>query len=75
MRFAKSNNKKIWVILLEKAWAKVNGGYVNIISGRAEDALEFLTGRGSLIYNFDRKEGDELNEYKRKIIQEIQLID
>ena len=73
--FAKSNKKKIWVILLEKAWAKVNGGYVNTISGRAEDALEFLTGRGSLVYNFIGKEGDELNEYKKNIIKEIQLID
>ena len=72
--FARSNKKKIWVILLEKAWAKVNGGYINIISGRALEALEFFTGK-SLLYNFNGKKGDELNSYKRKIIQEIQLID
>ena len=73
--FARANKKKIWVILLEKAWAKVNGGYINIISGRALEALEFFTGKGSLLYNFSGKNGDELNSYKRKIIQEIQLID
>ena len=75
LRFANSNKKKIWVILLEKAWAKANGGYINIIGGQPEEALEFLTGRGSLVYYFEGKEGDELNEYKRRIIKEIQLID
>ena len=36
---------------MEKAWAKVNGGYANIISGLPCEALEFLTGLGSLIYD------------------------
>ena len=49
--FAKPNGKEIWVILLEKAFAKINGGYLNIISGNSRDAFEILTGFGSIIYN------------------------
>ena len=41
--FCKSNNSEIWVLLLEKAWAKVNGGYVNIIGGWPCDVLEAIT--------------------------------
>jgi calpain len=32
------------VVLLEKAWAKVHGGYLNIEGGRIEEALRDLTG-------------------------------
>lgn len=42
--FAKSIDKSIWVLILEKAWAKVNGGYINTIGGRPSDALHALTG-------------------------------
>jgi len=42
--FARPNGCELWVVLLEKAWAKVNGGYANIISGWPSDALAALTG-------------------------------
>lgn len=31
--FCNSPTKHIWAVLLEKAWAKANGGYANIING------------------------------------------
>ena len=48
--FAKPNENEIWVILLEKAWAKINGGYLNAIAGFSKEAFEALTGFGSVVY-------------------------
>ena len=71
--YAKSVKKQIYVMLLEKAWAKINGGYINIIGGKTYEALEILTGKGSVLYSLENKEGDELVNIKRKIIKRIQL--
>ena len=37
------NTGNIWPIIIEKAWAKCNKTYENIISGNATECLEFLT--------------------------------
>ena len=66
LQFAKANNNAIWVILLEKAWAKVNGGYSNIIGGSPGDALRALTGFSKL--TIKNKDYDE-NELYDKIIE------
>ena len=42
--FSKSNNFELWPLLLEKAWAKVNGSYVNSISGWPNDVFRVFTG-------------------------------
>ena len=73
--YAQPIKKQIWVMLLEKAWAKVNRGYIYIISGYNSEALEFLTGRGSFKYKLKNKEGEELKNYQRKILKKIQLAD
>ena len=73
--YAKSNKKEIWVMLLEKAWAKINGGYANIISGLPCEAMEALTGVGSLIYDLENLEGDDIEDYKYEIIKNVQLAD
>ncbi len=44
LSFAKPNGNELWVILLEKAWAKVNGGYANTISGLTTDPVAAITG-------------------------------
>ena len=72
--FARSKPEKneIWISLLEKAWAKVNGGYANIIGGTPMDALEFLTGFSSLSYDMENKDNEDLNEYKIEIVKQLQ---
>ena len=42
--YTKSRSRYLWPMLLEKAWAKVHLGYLNIASGQVRDALRDLTG-------------------------------
>ena len=42
-RFGSSSNGSLWPALLEKASAKVYGGYWNIVGGSVEQALKDLT--------------------------------
>ena len=41
--FSKPNNSELWVLILEKAWAKINGGYLNIIGGWPCEVYKSLT--------------------------------
>ena len=40
---ANTKNNCLWGILLEKAWAKINGGYINICTGNPREVFETLT--------------------------------
>ena len=42
--FTKTTTFELWFMLLEKAWAKVKGGYGNIIVGNPSEVFRFLTG-------------------------------
>lgn len=42
--FAHTNQKEIWVQLLEKAWSKVYGSYQRIEAGDIREAFPALTG-------------------------------
>ncbi|CAD8111547.1 unnamed protein product [Paramecium sonneborni] len=42
--FSSSPLKEIWVLLMEKAWAKSFGSYSNIISGHSKEVIHSLTG-------------------------------
>ena len=42
--FTKPTTFELWYMLLEKAWAKVNGGYGNILVGNPSTIFRFLTG-------------------------------
>ena len=41
--FTHTNGNELWVILLEKAWAKLNGNYARIIGGDPHEIFEILT--------------------------------
>ena len=58
--FAQPNTKEMYAILLEKAWAKVNGGYSNISYGCIFEILLLLTGFPSEIIKNDKEKPMEL---------------
>jgi len=49
--FAQPSGNEIWVMLVEKAWAKVNGGYNHTVGGQSFEVLETLTNFPSFEYN------------------------
>ena len=42
--FAHSNGNEIWTMLIEKVWAKMYGGYANIVGGSGREVFSELTG-------------------------------
>jgi tetratricopeptide (TPR) repeat protein len=50
--FSKSRGNEIWVLLVEKAYAKLHGSYLGIQSGKSYEALMDLTGAPYRIIEF-----------------------
>jgi calpain-15 len=51
--FSKSRNKEMWVLLLEKAYAKMYGSYIKLENGIAMEALRDLTGTPYEVFPID----------------------
>ena len=66
--FAFPHGNELWVMLLEKAWAKINGGYLNIIAGKVAEPFEVLTGFSSRIYSIKPNMSDQ---EQKEILDEI----
>ena len=60
--YAQPHNDELWTMILEKAWAKVNGGFALINGGLVRDALIALTGFPSIVYLHNPDKIDELFE-------------
>lgn len=48
--FSKSNGSEMWVLLLEKAWAKLHSCYEKIELGLTKDVLRDLTGAPCMVF-------------------------
>ena len=58
--FATPHNNELWAMLLEKAWAKLNGGYSNIIGGIVSEPISSLTGFPTEYLAHKQLEEDEI---------------
>ena len=58
--YARPNKNEIYVCILEKAWAKLNGGYSNIIKGWMHQVLETFTGFPSESHNHTKVKSEVL---------------
>ena len=58
--FTTSSNNDVWVQLLEKAWAKSNGGYDKTVFGLSSEVLRSVTGAPVFIYEHETLKPDEL---------------
>ena len=59
--FSKAHGPELWVLILEKAWAKIHGSYERIEAGFAENVLHDLTGAPSeAVHNDDENYWDKL---------------
>jgi calpain-15 len=64
--FSRANGNEMWVLLIEKAYAKLHGNYFTLRGGFANEGMIDLTGCPSTTYDF-------LNEKVKKMIETDEL--
>ena len=65
--FCQANKNALFVMILEKAWAQINGGYENIKGGRMNEVFEIFLGCG--ITNLNKDDPDLFFKEIHKNIQ------
>jgi calpain-15 len=70
--FSHSACDETWVLIMEKAWAKLHGNYAKIDGGFAREPLHDLTGAPSKTYkpDFGKKVDTDKNKYIWKRIKD-----
>ena len=64
LSFTSTNGNELWVILLEKAWAKLNGCYAKVIGGEANEIFDVITNTYSEKIKIKRGQEDMIwNKY------------
>jgi calpain-15 len=71
--FSKPKNNELWVILLEKAWAKLYSSYKRIVSGHALETLHDLTGAPINYVTFKKADNQHKEEQWNYLIKATQL--
>ena len=67
--FSNSPTKNIWGLILEKAWAKVCGGYENIVFGNSKEVFEAFTPFRILEINLKKFDEDVFWKYIKSSIE------
>ena len=48
--FSTAHGNELWVIILEKAWAKLHGDYIRIINGLSHETFRDVTGAPAYMF-------------------------
>jgi len=54
--FSRANSNEMWVLLIEKAYAKLHGNYFTLRGGFANEGMIDLTGCPSTTYDFEKND-------------------
>ena len=57
--FSRGHGKEIWVLVIEKAWAKTYGNYKQIEAGFTREALSAFTGAPARTFQMDEHDAWE----------------
>lgn len=58
LAFSRTNGKEMWVVMLEKSWAKIHGSYERIEAGDTQTTIRDLTGAPGDTYDLKDDELD-----------------
>jgi calpain-15 len=75
--FSRATGNELWVLLLEKAYAKLHGNYYQTKSGNVEHGMTDLTGCPSLTYKFpkERRDYNAIEDYAEDLWKKISYAD